>query len=70
MIRNIAVVQPSEYRHGQPQWNAYPFIRISRGEIDLGSIPEGVYRINKEEARHLARALLSAAHWLDEHHDA
>lgn len=56
---------PSEYPNGQPQWNAYPFVRIGGYGIEIGSHPDE-FTINAAEARAVAAALLAAASKLDE----
>lgn len=63
----IAVVNlpdPSEWIDGKPQWNDYPFVRLTPGaddEIALGASCEHLYGINRHEARNVAADLLAAA---------
>ena len=53
---------PSEYPvDGEAQWNIYPFVRTNGDEIQLGAKCEHVYKINPNEAREVAAALLAAA---------
>ncbi len=58
----VKLPEPSEYRDGHPQWNAYPFISTpSLGEVVIGAKSEFVYSINPHEARQVAAGLLAAA---------
>lgn len=62
----VELPEPSEYpADGQPQWNAYPFVRIRGYEIELGTRSQDIYAINSAEARAVAAALLAAAVKLD-----
>ena len=64
---SVAVVElpePSEWVDGQPQWNDYPFVRLTPGaddEIALGATCEHLYGTNRHEARNVAADLLAAA---------
>lgn len=61
----VKLPEPGEYKDGRPQWNWFPFVRLSGGSgpdrIGLGANCEHVYWINSHEAHRVAAALLAAA---------
>ena len=65
----VKLPEPGEYKDGRPQWNWFPFVRLSGGSgpdrIGLGAKSEHIYWINRHEARAVAAALLAAANTVE-----
>ncbi|MCV7174775.1 hypothetical protein [Mycolicibacterium sphagni] len=62
----VELPDPSEYGpDGSPHWNAYPFVRIVNGEIEIGPSEPEQMKVNVIEAKAFAAALLAAAAWLE-----